>query len=54
MVDSEAVERAADGRDTGDGRDPGNAALVRATLTPELQAAIDALPDAFRQAVWLT
>jgi RNA polymerase sigma-70 factor (ECF subfamily) len=22
-------------------------------LTPELQAAIDALPDAFRQAVWL-
>ncbi len=23
------------------------------TLAPELQAAIDALPDAFRQAVWL-
>ena len=29
------------------------ALLVGQTLTPELQAAIDALPDAFRQAVWL-
>ena len=28
-------------------------ALLRETLTPELQAAIDALPDTFRQAVWL-
>ena len=27
--------------------------LLRDTLAPELQAAIDALPDAFRQAVWL-
>src|SRR5262245_25702463 len=27
--------------------------LLRDTLGPELQAAIDALPDAFRQAVWL-
>ena len=27
--------------------------LLRETLAPELQAAIDALPDAFRQAVWL-
>ena len=27
--------------------------LIRDTLAPELQAAIDALPDAFRQAVWL-
>ena len=27
--------------------------LLRATLAPDLQAAIDALPDAFRQAVWL-
>jgi RNA polymerase sigma-70 factor (ECF subfamily) len=27
--------------------------LLRDTLTPELQAAIDELPDAFRQAVWL-
>ena len=27
--------------------------LMRDTLTPELQAAIDDLPEAFRQAVWL-
>jgi RNA polymerase sigma-70 factor (ECF subfamily) len=48
-VDSEVVEQA------------GNAArelnpeqiLTRATLDVELQAALDGLPDAFRQAVWL-
>ena len=50
-VDSEAVDRAADTR-------PGlsdtpEMLLLRDTLAPELQAAIDALPDAFRQAVWL-
>ena len=28
-------------------------AAARDTLTPELQAAVDELPDAFRQAVWL-
>jgi RNA polymerase sigma-70 factor (ECF subfamily) len=27
--------------------------LLREALAPELQAAIDELPDAFRQAVWL-
>jgi RNA polymerase sigma-70 factor, ECF subfamily len=27
--------------------------LVREALAPEIQAAIDGLPDAFRQAVWL-
>ncbi len=27
--------------------------LVRDTLDPDLQAAVDSLPDAFRQAVWL-
>jgi len=27
--------------------------LLRDTLTPELQAAIDSLPEAFREAVWL-
>jgi RNA polymerase sigma-70 factor, ECF subfamily len=26
---------------------------MRDTLAPELQAALDALPDTFRQAVWL-
>ncbi len=50
-VDSEAVDRAADTR-------PGSAdtpemLLLRDTLAPELQAAVDALPDTFRQAVWL-
>jgi RNA polymerase sigma-70 factor (ECF subfamily) len=51
-VDSDTVDRAAD---TG----PGAAAetpetlLLRDTLAPELQAAIDDLPDTFRQAVWL-
>jgi RNA polymerase sigma-70 factor (ECF subfamily) len=49
-VDSEAVERA-----VGDG--PGDHSpeqiLTRATLDADLQAALDALPEAFRQAVWL-
>ena len=27
--------------------------LLRDTLAPELQSAIDALPEAFREAVWL-
>ena len=50
-IDSETVDRVADTR-------PGSAEtpemlLLRQTLAPELQAAIDALPDAFRQAVWL-
>ena len=49
-VDSEAVDRAADG--AGD-RDTPEQLLSRATLDADLQAALDALPDAFRQAVWL-
>jgi RNA polymerase sigma-70 factor (ECF subfamily) len=48
-VDSEAVERAGDA--------PGvlspEQILTRATLDADLQAALDALPEAFRQAVWL-
>jgi RNA polymerase sigma-70 factor (ECF subfamily) len=51
-VDSEAVERAADFDVRGRGDDP-EALLLRGALAPELQAAIDALPEAFRQAVWL-
>jgi RNA polymerase sigma-70 factor (ECF subfamily) len=56
-VDSEVVERAADAPHTGgpsgrSGETP-ESLLIRDTLTPELQAAIDALPEAFRQAVWL-
>jgi RNA polymerase sigma-70 factor (ECF subfamily) len=49
-VDSETVERAADA--TGDERTP-EQLLTRATLDADLQAALDDVPDAFRQAVWL-
>ena len=49
-VNSETVEQAAD--NAGDDRTP-EQILSRATLDRELQAALDALPDAFRQAVWL-
>jgi RNA polymerase sigma-70 factor (ECF subfamily) len=49
-VDSEAVERAAD--DPAGEQTPEDL-LTRATLDVDLQAALDALPDAFRQAVWL-
>jgi len=56
-VDSEAVERAVEG--VGErgawtsGGDTPEALLIRDTLAPELQAAVDALPSAFREAVWL-
>ena len=49
-VDSEVVEQAA-------GSSPGDLTpeqiLTRETLDVDLQAALDALPEAFRQAVWL-
>ncbi|MGH9141345.1 MAG: sigma-70 family RNA polymerase sigma factor [Vicinamibacterales bacterium] len=56
-VDSDVVDRAADSSSPG-GWSAGAAEtpeslLIRETLAPELQAAIDALPEAFRQAVWL-
>src|ERR1700681_4869931 len=56
-IDSEIVNRAADapplgGRSAGAAETP-ETLLLRETLAPDLQAAIDALPDAFRQAVWL-
>jgi RNA polymerase sigma-70 factor, ECF subfamily len=56
-IDSEVVDRAADapppgGRSAGAAETP-ESLLIRETLAPELQAAIDALPEAFRQAVWL-
>jgi RNA polymerase sigma-70 factor (ECF subfamily) len=50
-TDSDAVDRASLGATAASG-DP-EAELLRATLAPELQAAIDALPSAFREAVWL-
>jgi RNA polymerase sigma-70 factor (ECF subfamily) len=50
-VDSDTVERASDASSVG-GETP-ESLLLRDTLGPELQAAVDELPDAFRQAVWL-
>ena len=50
-IDSDAVDRAADTRPGAS--DTPEALLLRDVLTPELQAAIDALPETFRQAVWL-
>jgi RNA polymerase sigma-70 factor (ECF subfamily) len=51
-VDSDVVERAAERPGSGAADTP-ETLLLRETLAPELQAAIDDLPDAFRQAVWL-
>jgi len=56
-IDSEIVDRAADapppgGRSAGAAETP-ETLLLRDTLAPDLQAAIDALPEAYRQAVWL-
>jgi RNA polymerase sigma-70 factor (ECF subfamily) len=52
MVDSEIIERASDAPADGAADTP-ESLLLKDTLTPELQAAIDDLPEAFRQAVWL-
>jgi RNA polymerase sigma-70 factor, ECF subfamily len=54
-IDSETVDRAADVPPPGTGGiiETPESLLLRQTLAPELQAALDALPDAFRQAVWL-
>jgi RNA polymerase sigma-70 factor (ECF subfamily) len=62
-IDSEVVERAADLGPPGGvlGGAPGGihtmetpeSLLLRDTLAPELQAAVDAMPEAFREAVWL-
>ena len=49
-VDSEAVDRAADA--AGVDQSP-EQLLTRAALDADVQAALDALPEAFRQAVWL-
>jgi len=56
-VNSEVVERAADiprsGMAWSGTPETPEGLLLRDTLAPELQAAVDALPEAFRQAVWL-
>src|SRR5712691_7135567 len=55
-ADGDLVDRAADvapgGWSSGAGETP-ETLLLRDTLAPELQSALDALSDAFRQAVWL-
>jgi len=56
MIDSEAVEQAADGPSPREALRTGEtpeSLLLRETLDPDLQAAVDGLPDNFRQAVWL-
>src|SRR5438045_3634430 len=55
-IDSEIVDRAADAPPPGSDARPSDTPetlLLRDTLTPELQSAIDALPGTFREAVWL-
>jgi RNA polymerase sigma-70 factor (ECF subfamily) len=56
-VDSEVVERAAETGPFGAGSsgapETPETLLLRETLAPELQAAVDGLPEVFRQAVWL-
>jgi len=54
-VDSEVVDQAADTPQfAAAGRvDDPETLLLRNTMTPELKAAVDELPEAFRQAVWL-
>ncbi|HVL67573.1 MAG TPA: sigma-70 family RNA polymerase sigma factor [Vicinamibacterales bacterium] len=48
-VDSEVVEQA----ESAGGAENPEQVLARATLDADLQAALDDLPEAFRQAVWL-
>jgi RNA polymerase sigma-70 factor (ECF subfamily) len=56
-VDSDAVERAAGSVERAGipsiNADTPETILLRETLTPDLQAALDALPAVFREAVWL-
>jgi len=50
-IDSQRVDEAAAAGS--DGGDTPERILLRATLDADLQAALDALPEAFREAVWL-
>jgi RNA polymerase sigma-70 factor (ECF subfamily) len=50
VADSDAVERAAEAPSLGGTPE---ALLLAGTLDSDLQAAVDALPEAFRQAIWL-
>ena len=52
-VDSEQVEQAASVAGASEDFESPERILMRSTLDADLQAALDDLPDAFRQAVWL-
>jgi RNA polymerase sigma-70 factor (ECF subfamily) len=52
-VDSDQVEQAAAGAGGGEPVETPERILMRSTLDADLQAALDELPEAFRQAVWL-
>ena len=52
-VDSEQVEQAAAGAGGGEPVETPERILMRSTLDADLQAALDELPEAFRQTVWL-
>lgn len=52
-VDSDVVDEATDFAPATGRPETPETLLLRDTLAPELQAAIDGLPEAFRQAVWL-
>src|SRR5262245_12740720 len=52
-VDSEQVEQLAAGGTGGEQIETPERILMRSTLDADLQAALDSLPDAFREAVWL-
>lgn len=56
-IDSEVVDRAADlgplGGGLGSPVETPESLLLRDTLTPDLQVALDEMPEAFREAVWL-
>ena len=52
-VDSEQVEQAANTAGGPEAFETPERILMRSTLDADLQAALDDLPDAFRQAVWL-
>ena len=54
-IDSDVVDQAAEGPQFGlSGRvDDPETLLLRNALAPEIQAAVEELPEAFRQAVWL-
>ncbi len=52
-VDSSRVEEAATASDGPSARETPEQILLRATVREDLQAALDGLPDIFREAVWL-